>query len=156
MIRIEIPGYGPLHLEHLVLDYNGTLACDGVLLPEVRERLVTLSLSLEIHVLTADTFGTVRSQLSGVPCALAILPEKAQDRGKMKYVEALGAERVVCVGNGRNDRLMLKGAALGIAVILDEGAAFQALEAADVICRSISSALDLLANPIRLIAALRS
>ena len=36
MIDISIPGFGPLRLECLVLDYNGTLACDGELLPGVR------------------------------------------------------------------------------------------------------------------------
>ena len=28
MIEISIPGFGTLRLEHMVLDYNGTLACD--------------------------------------------------------------------------------------------------------------------------------
>jgi soluble P-type ATPase len=34
MIEIDIPGRGELLL-FLVTDYNGTLACDGILLPEV-------------------------------------------------------------------------------------------------------------------------
>jgi hypothetical protein len=29
MIEIDIPGYKKLQLKNLVLDYNGTLACDG-------------------------------------------------------------------------------------------------------------------------------
>lgn len=156
MIEIRIPGHGLLRLEHVILDYNGTLACDGILLPGVRERLEVLSRSVKIHVLTADTFGTVRSQLADIPCEVAVLPEGEQDRGKLQYLETLIPECVVCIGNGRNDRLMLKNAALGIAVILDEGAASSALEAADVICTSISAALDLLIRPLRLVATLRS
>ena len=35
MIAVDIPGYRELRLEHLVLDYNGTLAEDGKLLPGV-------------------------------------------------------------------------------------------------------------------------
>ncbi len=35
MLTIEIPGLQALHLEHLVLDLNGTLACDGMLLDGV-------------------------------------------------------------------------------------------------------------------------
>lgn len=31
MIDIEIPGFAHLQLDHLVLDYNGTLARDGIL-----------------------------------------------------------------------------------------------------------------------------
>ena len=33
MIEIDIPVRGLLHLEHTVLDVNGTLALDGRLLP---------------------------------------------------------------------------------------------------------------------------
>ena len=32
MITVNIPGYRKIELEHLVLDHNGTLACDGKLL----------------------------------------------------------------------------------------------------------------------------
>ncbi|MGA7328615.1 MAG: hypothetical protein WBX25_30030 [Rhodomicrobium sp.] len=35
MIEISVPGVGVFSLHHLVLDYNGTLARDGVLLPGV-------------------------------------------------------------------------------------------------------------------------
>ena len=73
MMRIDIPGGGSLRLEHLVLDFNGTLACDGELLPGVVERLQRLSESMRIHVVTADTFGRASEQLAGVPCLLSIL-----------------------------------------------------------------------------------
>ncbi|HKJ46485.1 MAG TPA: hypothetical protein VJ991_11715, partial [Balneolales bacterium] len=59
-------------------------------------------------------------------------------------------------GNGRNDRLMLDEAAVGIAVIQKEGASFQSLQAADVICTNIIDALELLVYPKRLTATLRS
>jgi soluble P-type ATPase len=51
---------------------------------------------------------------------------------------------------------MLKEAALGIAVLHEEGAASETLLAADVACRSILSALELLTNPLWLKATLRS
>ncbi|HDS06024.1 MAG TPA: ATPase P, partial [Bacteroides sp.] len=60
MIEIEIPGYKTIHAEHLVLDFNGTLAVDGHLIDGVADQLFRLSADLEVHVLTADTFGTVR------------------------------------------------------------------------------------------------
>jgi soluble P-type ATPase len=106
--------------------------------------------------LTADTFGKVRSQVKGIPCELSILPLENQDTGKLDYVKALGAENTVCIGNGRNDRLMLKEAGLGIAVILEEGVATETLVAADIVCTNILSALELLTNPLRLTATLRS
>jgi soluble P-type ATPase len=53
MMEINIPGLKALRLTHLVLDFNGTLACDGKVLEGVRERLEALARELEIHVLTA-------------------------------------------------------------------------------------------------------
>ncbi|NIR14980.1 MAG: ATPase P [Desulfobacterales bacterium] len=156
MIEITIPGYGKLQFKHLVLDYNGTLAVDGELMPGVKDALKGLADELQIHILTADTFGKVRSRVEGVPCELSILAVDNQDKGKLDYVKGLGAGYTVCVGNGRNDRLMLKEAALGMAVILEEGVATDTLVAADIVCTSILSALELLTNPLRLIATLRS
>ena len=76
--------------------------------------------------------------------------------GKLDYVKGLGCENTVCIGNGRNDRLMLKEASLGIAVALKEGVALTTLVSADVVCTGIVSALELLLNPLRLTATLRS
>ncbi len=156
MIEIDVPGFGVLRLSHLVLDFNGTLARDGRLQIGVRERLAALSRELTIHVLTADTFGQARVELAGIPCELSILPKGGQDVGKRDYVTGLGADTTAAAGNGRNDRLMLETAALGIAVMLEEGAAVGAVTAADVVCGSIGDALDLLRHPLRLVATLRS
>ena len=156
MIEINIPGDRVLQLKHIVLDYNGTIAFDGNLIPGVKENLIALTGKLQIHILTADTFGSARRGLEGIKCELSIISPEAQDIGKLDYIKRLGAENTVCVGNGRNDHLMLKEAALGIAVILEEGAAANTLSAADVVCTSIVSALELLENPMRLIATLRT
>ena len=156
MILQTIPGFGTLRLQHLVLDYNGTLARDGRLLPGVRPRLRALAPRLEVHVLTADTFGTARRALAGSPCTLVVLGAARQDLAKARYVKRLGAARTACVGNGRNDRAMLRLARLGVAVMQGEGAAVQALAAADVAVGSIVEALDLLLQPRRLTATLRS
>lgn len=156
MISIDIPGGQKLTLEHLVLDYNGTIACDGVLIPGVAERLMDLSQHLLIHVLTADTFGTVQNALGNLPCKTVVIAKENQAQAKADYIRRLGAGSCVCVGNGRNDALMLKDAALGIAVIQTEGAATEALVAADGVTHNILDALDLLRRPLRLAATLRS
>jgi len=156
MLEIAIPGGEILRLEHLVADFNGTMACDGVLLPGARDALCRVAEKLAIHIVTADTFGKAREALSGIPCKLAILPEGGQDSAKLRYVETLGAGKCVCIGNGRNDRLMLAQAALGIAVIHQEGTAVETLLAARVVVPDINAALGLLLNPMRLIATLRS
>jgi soluble P-type ATPase len=155
MLEIDIPGYRALRLAHLVLDYNGTLACDGELLDGVRDRLTALAGMLQIHILTADTFGKARAQLVGVPCVLSILSADDQDRRKLEYIQRLGTEATVCVGNGRNDRRMLQEAGLGIVVVQAEGASVQTVLAADVLAPDILAALDLLTHPLRLVATLR-
>jgi P-type E1-E2 ATPase len=155
VINIDVPGFGPLQLEHLVLDFNGTLAVDGELLPRVAERLGALGSRLSIHVLTADTHGTAARALAGVACSLAIAPPSGQAEAKRRFVEALGAEHVVAIGNGRNDRLMLEAARVGIAVVQAEGGSPHALAAADLVVPTIADALDLLVHPLRLVATLR-
>jgi len=156
MISIDVPGFGRMKLEHLVLDYNGTIAFDGNLIDGVAEMLQELSSSLSIHVLTADTFGTVTETLAGTACTVVVLPQHEQDIGKRDYVSSIGPERTVSIGNGRNDSLMLNLSRLGIAVILEEGAAVNTIQSADVICTDILSALNLLKHPLRLVATLRT
>ena len=155
MIEIAIPESPSLTLEYLVLDFNGTLACDGVLFPGVGERLRALSERLQVHVVTAATFGQAKEALRGLPCTLTVLGAGRQAEAKRAYIERLGASGCACVGNGRNDRLMLEHAALGIVVIQGEGAAATTLAAADVVAPSVQDALDLIANPLRLVATLR-
>jgi soluble P-type ATPase len=156
MVEIDIPGFGELRLEHLVFDYNGTLAVDGRLLPGVQERLNELAERLNIHVVTADTFGRVTSGLEDVHCAITILSTDNQAEEKRDVVRKLGSFQVAAIGNGRNDRFMLQESVLGIALIQTEGASAQALRAADIVCTSIGDALSLLRKPLRLVATLRS
>ena len=156
MIDLTIPGFGRLELAHLVCDYNGTLAQDGALESEVRERLVALSARLRIHVVTGDTFGTVRNAVAGLDCTLVVLPEAQQAEAKRRYIETLNAESVVAIGNGRNDRQMLEAVALGIGVLGGEGSAVETLAACTLVVKDVRDALDLLDHPTRLTATLRA
>lgn len=156
MLELHIPGFKDLGLEHLVLDYNGTLACDGRPLEGVRERVEALSKILTIHILTADTFGTVQGKVAAWPCKVKVISQNREAEAKVGYIQGLGADRTVTVGNGRNDRLLLQDAGLGIAVLQTEGTAREALEAADLVVPGILEALDLLLHPQRLKATLRS
>jgi soluble P-type ATPase len=143
-------------LTHLVLDYNGTLACDGTPLDGVKERVEALSAGLDIFILTADTFGTVQGRVRGWPCRVEVIPSGQEAEAKVRFIQGLGASGTAAIGNGRNDRLMLKEAALGIAVLQTEGTAVEALLAADLIVPGILDALDLFLKPARLKATLRS
>jgi soluble P-type ATPase len=67
----------------------------------------------------------------------------------------LGSEKVIAIGNGRNDMPMMEIAGLAIAVIGPEGAAGEMLRIADAVVRDIHDALDLVTHPLRLKATLR-
>ena len=156
MLDLTIPGFGRLELTDIVCDYNGTLAADGLLLEGVNERIRRLSSHLRVHVVTADTFGSAAAQLLSLPCALVVLDAGKQAEAKRDFVQALGAGHVVAIGNGRNDRMMLAAAALGIAVCGTEGLAGEALQASAVVVDDITDGLDLLLHPKRLLATLRA
>jgi soluble P-type ATPase len=156
MISIDIAGFKELSLRYLVLDYNGTLACDGRLLPDVAGHITRLARELDIHVLTADTHKTCALQLVGLPVTLSVVPARPEDAAKLDYVRSLGLEQCVCIGNGMNDRFMLKACGLGIAVLGGEGSAAQACLAADIIAPGIIEALELLEHPLRILATLRN
>jgi soluble P-type ATPase len=156
MIRVSIPGFKDLALNYLVLDYNGTIAFDGLLLPGVREHISCLSQHIDIHVLTADTNKTCGPQLGALPVTLSVIGSRPEDEAKLEYVRGLGAEQCVCIGNGANDRLMLSQCGLGIAVLGGECSAAQTLQAADIVVLGIIPALELLLHPRRLLATLRA
>lgn len=156
MLELDVHGWRRLRLEHLVLDVNGTLALDGELLPGVAERLARLRGSLVIHLITADTHGRqaeidARLGTTGV----RLRRDEPEDEQKALFVRELGASGVVAIGNGANDALMFREAALAIAVLEGEGLAAVALREADVLARDIGAALDLLLYPRRLVATLR-
>jgi len=155
MIVFDIPGYDRLELEHFVTDFSGTLSEDGTLLAGVKEKLNDLSEKLHIHVLTSDTFGKARDELTGVHCTLHVLEGFDHTEQKEKYVIKLGARTVVALGNGNNDIRMLKAARVGVAVCLREGCSGDAIKAAQILVRSPIDAIDLLLFPKRLIATLR-
>lgn len=155
MMNIDIPEFGNIEVSNIVCDYNGTLAVDGKLLPGVSEAINSIK-GVQVHVITADTFGLAEGELKDTNCKLTISPKENQAQWKLNYLKSLGTSTTVCIGNGRNDRFMLKEARLGIALIQREGASVQTIQNADIICSSILYALEYFTNPKRLIATLRS
>ena len=154
MINVTIPGCGDFVVRNLVLDLNGTLTLDGEIIPGVEGRIRDLAGKLPIHLLTADTLGRAAGISHDLPVTLQIVPEKDQVRAKGEYLSGLPPGSAA-IGNGRNDAIMLKMAALGIAVVGPEGASYEAICNADVVVTDINDALDLLIYPDRLKATLR-
>lgn len=154
-MKIEIPGYKELNLRYLVLDYNGTIAMGGKIKESVKERIRKLAEEMDIIVLTADTYGTAKEACLDLPVKIQTFPNENALPAKMAVVEELGLDACVAIGNGRNDKLMLRASARAIAVIEQEGMCSRLLHEADVCTRSIEDALDLLLYPVRLVATLR-
>ena len=46
MFAVDIPGRDRVEIDHLVLDYNGTIALDGNLIPDVPEMMEELATQL--------------------------------------------------------------------------------------------------------------
>ncbi|MGE5748304.1 MAG: HAD family hydrolase [Solirubrobacterales bacterium] len=150
--RYEIPGDESFVLDHLLLDVNGTLTDRGKLITGVSERLRRLAKDLEVHLLSADTFST----LDAIAEQLQIEGRRAETGAdKRALVEELGPKRCAAIGNGRNDAEMLTEVRLGICVLGPEGTYRAAIDAAEVVCGSIRSALDMLLNSSVLAATLR-
>ena len=155
MIELSIPGRGELRLLHLVTDVNGTLAVDGVLIDGVTLHIAAIREKLTVHLLTADTLGRQPVIDRLLDLTATRLTDGNEVQQKRSFVEKLGADSVVAIGQGANDAGMLKAAALGICVMSAEGAAVETLLAADIVVPDIATAFDLLDKPKRIIASLR-
>ena len=155
MITINAPGWGNMDVENIILDLNGTIATDGKIPPEVKEKIEVLSEKVKIYILTTDTQGTANEEIQDMPVELVKITEEETKRGKFQFIKNLDLERTVAIGNGSNDEIILKEAALGIAVLGDEGMSVSAMKNADIVVKNISDSLDLFLKPKRLIATLR-
>ena len=110
---------------------------------------------VQIHLLTADTHGKqarIDEQLGFK--AVRIQPGD-EARQKAAYVQQLGAETVIAIGQGANDAGMLQTAVIGVGLLSTEGIATNSLQAADLLVPDIYAALELLEKPLRLVATLR-
>ena len=156
MLKLNIPGRGEFSFEYLVLDYNGTLALDGVPYDCVYNLLMELSKKLKIYILTADTFGNVARYADKLSAEVKILTTGPISQAKDDIVKELGTDKTIAIGNGKNDEKMLKSSALGIALVQIEGLAKDTLLTSDIIFTSICDALQALINSKRLVASLRT
>ena len=154
-MRIEIPNYKKMTITDIVCDYNGTIAKDGIVLPEIKEIFRRLSGDFTLYVITADTFGSVKAQLEGYGVQIKVLTSGDHTKEKAEFITELGADQCAALGNGNNDSAMLESAAVGIAVLGDEGCSRETMMRADLMVRSSADALALFLEPKRLIATLR-
>lgn len=155
METIRVPGWGPVEIRNLVLDLNGTMTEAGDFIPGVLDLLRELAKKgLKIYILSGDTRGNMRQLAEAVPGIEPVFTETAGD--KRAFVEKIGPQESVCIGNGNIDVEMFKAARLSICTIQAEGAATKAVLHADVVVTHIKHAFEILLDPQKLVATLRA
>jgi P-type E1-E2 ATPase len=155
MISVSVPGWGDLDIEYLVVDYNGTCAFDGKIKENVKEMLEKVSRYIKVFIITSDTYGNIDTEGNTIGFSIIKVGKEGSGAEKAKIIKELGPEKIVAIGNGSNDVLMLKEAALGIGVIGEEGCSKEILKEADFIVKNITDALSMLLHPERIVATLR-
>ncbi|RXP63329.1 ATPase P [Lutibacter sp. HS1-25] len=155
-MTIDIPGYKKIEIKNLLCDFNGTIANNGELIYDMDLLINKLSKSIKIYVITADTFDTVENQLKHLNCEIIKISSENQSEQKLAILKELNPLNTVAFGNGRNDQLMLKEAIVGVGILENEGICTSTLINADIICKNIHNAFELLLTPKKLIATLRN
>lgn len=156
MFRLDIPGKPLLELEHVVFDFNGTLATAGVLDETVKHLIEKVKAFLEVHIITSDTYGSARNQCHELKVHVETLSGDNCGESKATFVKQLGATKTICIGNGQNDVQMFQTAACSIVIIGSEGCSVKALMSADIAVTNIEDALNMLLNPKTIVATLRN
>lgn len=94
MIKIEIPGRGDYEIENAVFDYNGTVAVNGEMSENTQENLKKLSEFVDIYILTADTYGTVKKKCEKLPVSVEVFPTHDAADYKEKIVSSLSGQSI--------------------------------------------------------------
>lgn len=137
------------------MDLNGTVAVDGIIPPEVSERIALLSKKVRIVMASVDTRNNAAALAADLGIDFRLVVYSDEREGKAAILRSHGAGGTAAMGNGFNDSFMLKEAALGICVLGTEGASPASLMASQIVVPSARDGFDLLLCPERLSAGLR-
>jgi len=149
MITIQRPGKDPLEIEFILIDFEGTLACDRRIHPKAKDKINLLSKRTKIFILSKGEKEVIEESLKKVKAHVIYSTEGEAPQRKLELLSQLGKERTVAIGNGTDDASMIGEAGLGICIISKEGAAGEALRKAEVVVTNILDALDFLLKPLR-------
>ena len=95
MISIDIPGWGNMEIENIVLDLNGTIATDGKIPIEVKEKIKSLAEKVKIYILTADTQWTAGEETGEMNVELVRISGEESKMGKFDFLKTLIPERLL-------------------------------------------------------------
>ena len=138
-------GVEEIELTNIILDLNGTLAVNGIIVDGVKERIQKLKqLGYEVYLFTGDQRGNAAAQAAklGIKVKKAISSDE-----KEKLTKELETEKTVSIGNARIDIGAFKPCALRIGTLQGEGIHTEILEHIDLLVPSVNNALDLLIDP---------
>jgi soluble P-type ATPase len=157
MIAFQVPGIGKVEIINVIFDLNGTLSMNGSIALDVQEKIRQLSRKVNVFIMSSDTRGNLKelAETLGVGWRRVEKSSSPESVAKERFVEELGSENTIAVGNGKNDELMLKRAKLGISVIGEEGACSSAILNADIVVVNPLHALELIMDPQKIVATLR-
>jgi P-type E1-E2 ATPase len=150
----DIPGYGKYDIQNVVFDLNGTLAVDGEIGDTVAEKIKQLSGQFRVVIASSDIHNNLASLAESLGVEYHCLKAEEIASQKAELVRRLGAEHTIAVGNGTNDREMLKEAAIGITILGREGASVAAILNANLVAHSPEEGIDCILKPKRMVATL--
>ncbi len=149
----DIPGQGPIEINTIILDLNGTLSVGGTIPAGVKERLDQLKNNgFKVLFFTGNT----RNDADDLAASLGIewkLAKNAEEKRSLAL--ALNPTTCASIGNGLIDLELMKVVKLRIVTLQAEGVHVQTMLNSDIITPSINDALDLFIDEQRLIATLR-
>ncbi|MBM4349592.1 MAG: HAD family hydrolase [Deltaproteobacteria bacterium] len=149
MILIQRPGQPPIDIEHLLIDYEGTLASDGRVHPKAKDKINLLAKRISVYILTKGEREKIEEHLRKLKAEILFFMEGEASGEKLDLLRRLGPEKTVAIGNGVDDAPMLEEAGFSICVIGREGASGETLKRADMVVTDILSGLDFLLKPLR-------
>lgn len=149
MILIERPGREALEIDHLLIDFEGTLAMDRRVHPKAKDKINLLSKRLKIYIFAKEEKERVEEVLRRVRAEILFLNKGESSKQKLELLQGLGSFRTAAIGNGMDDLPMMKEAALAIAVLGKEGASGALIQTAHLVFTDVIDALDFLLKPLR-------
>lgn len=149
MIIIQRPGFEPMEIENILIDFEGTLAQDRRVNPKAKDKINLLSKRTKIYIFTTQDKDTVEKVLKKIRAEIIFLKEGESTQGKLDLLSNLNAKNSVFIGNGEDDKEVMKDVAFGIAVIGKEGASVETIKMADILFFNMIDALDFLLKPLR-------
>lgn len=156
-MKVNIPKYGTINIENVILDINGTIQFEGKIQEALVPKMKELKEHYNVFLVSSDTRGNLKELAGKLEVDyIRIKDQEGPDvEAKNKELLKLGKHKTVTIGNGNNDFMMLQNAVLGLVIIGSEGASTKAIINADVAFPDPISAINFLLDKKIMIATLR-